>query len=41
MASKLLLVCDLVLELVMFIYEVIKLHQLEKQGLDGIGRYSE
>ena len=41
MGSKLLLIADLVLEVVMLIYEMIKLHQLEKQGLEGIGRYSE
>ena len=33
MGSKLLLIADLVLEVVMLIYEMIKLHQLEKQGL--------
>ena len=41
MACKLVLICDLVLEIVMYIYEMIKLHQLERRGLQNIGRYSE
>ena len=39
--SKLLLLAELILEFFMFIYEMIKIHQLEKHGLEGIGRYSE
>lgn len=40
-ASKMLLMADLALEFVMFVYEMIKLHQLEKQGVNVIIRYSE
>jgi len=41
MISKLLLLGDIVIETIMFAYEMIKRHQLEKQGLSKIGHLSE
>ena len=35
------LLAELILEFAMFIYEMVKIHQLEKHGLQGIGKYSE
>jgi hypothetical protein len=32
---------DLTIELVMFLYEVYRLHQLDKQSVDVVVRYSE
>jgi hypothetical protein len=32
---------DLTLELVMFLYELYRLHQLDKQSVDVVVRYSE
>ena len=39
--AKLALMGDLVLELVMFLYELAKLHHLEKQAVSVVVRYSE
>lgn len=41
MVTKLALLLELVLELVMFIYELIKLHHLERQSINVVIRYSE
>ena len=41
MIMKLVMLADIMLEFVMFVYEMIKLHQLEKQGVDVIVKYSE
>ena len=41
LVTKLALLLELVLELVMFIYELIKLHHLERQSINVVIRYSE
>lgn len=41
MVFKLALLIDITLEFFMFLYELMKLHHLEKQAINVVVRYSE